>query len=61
MWRESDQEYLADKFLAAYLLAGVDKRLAFDVWADREGYPPHVKRELWRRIKGIGRGRRRRL
>lgn len=60
MRTETDQEYLAEKFLAAYRDAGVDKRLAFDVWADREGYPPPVKRELWRRVKSVGRRRSRR-
>jgi len=50
-------QYLAQQFLKKRRIPGVDRRLAFDVWADGRGYNPHFKRELWREIKGAGRRR----
>ncbi|NOY43936.1 hypothetical protein [Deferrisoma camini] len=47
--------YLAEKFLREYRLFPVEKRLAFDAWADRQGFDPDVKRRLWREVKSISR------
>jgi len=48
-------QYLAQEFLKKHRIPGLDRRLAFDVWADGRGYTPHFKRELWRQIKGVTR------
>lgn len=47
--------YLAEKFLDEYRHVRVEKRLAFDAWADRRGFGPDVKRRLWREVKSISR------
>ncbi len=47
--------YLAEKFLRDYRLYPVEKRLAFDAWADRQGFDPDTKRRLWREVKSISR------
>lgn len=47
--------YLAEKFLDDYRPHSVEKRLAFDAWADRRGLGPDVKRRLWREIKALSR------
>ncbi|MBI5446456.1 MAG: hypothetical protein HY900_35235 [Deltaproteobacteria bacterium] len=47
--------YLAEKFLRDYRLSRVDKRLAFDAWADRQGLRPDSKRRLWREVKTLTR------
>jgi hypothetical protein len=47
--------YLAEKFLQDYRAIPVEKRLAFDAWADRHGFNPDVKRRLWREVKGLSR------
>ncbi|MBI5015609.1 MAG: hypothetical protein HZB55_08985 [Deltaproteobacteria bacterium] len=43
--------YLAEKFLREYRNARVEKRLAFDAWADRYGFDADAKRRLWREVK----------
>ncbi|GAB4275369.1 MAG: hypothetical protein Kow0092_30950 [Deferrisomatales bacterium] len=50
--------YEAESFLADYRSLPVDKRLAFDAWADRKGFQPDLKRRLWRTIKSLSRQRR---
>ena len=47
--------YLAEKFLLDYRAHPVEKRLAFDAWADRHGFGPDAKRRLWREVKSISR------
>ena len=47
--------YLAEKFLRDYRLFPVEKRLAFDAWADRLGLDPDTKRRLWREVKALSR------
>ncbi len=47
--------YLAEKFLTDYRNIRVEKRLAFDAWADRLGFRPDQKRRLWREVKSLGR------
>jgi hypothetical protein len=47
--------YLAEKFLRAYRAQAVEKRLAFDAWADRQGFGADAKRRLWREIKALTR------
>ena len=47
--------YLAEKFLRDYRTFPVEKRLAFDAWADRLGLGPDVKRRLWREVKSLSR------
>jgi hypothetical protein len=47
--------YLAEKFLQEYRVSRVDKRLAFDAWADRQGLRPEAKRRLWREVKSLTR------
>ncbi len=47
--------YFAEKFLRDYRLTPVEKRLAFDAWADRLGFNPDVKRRLWREVKALSR------
>jgi hypothetical protein len=47
--------YLAEKFLRNYRAVRVDKRLAFDAWADRQGLTPEAKRRLWREVKAMTR------
>lgn len=49
--------YLAEKFLEAHRVRGVERRLAFDAWADRLGLPPAAKRRLWREVKQVSRRR----
>lgn len=49
--------YEAERFVAGYRSTPVDKRLAFDAWADGRGYPPLLKRRLWARVKALGRRR----
>ena len=47
--------YIAEKFLEEYRFTPVEKRLAFDAWADRLGYRPDAKRRLWREVKSLSR------
>ncbi|MEW6486967.1 MAG: hypothetical protein AB1578_03510 [Thermodesulfobacteriota bacterium] len=47
--------YLAEKFLRDYRVQSVEKRLAFDAWADRQGFGPDAKRRLWREVKTLSR------
>ncbi len=47
--------YLAEKFLREYQIFRVEKRLAFDAWADRQGLGPDAKRKLWREVKALAR------
>lgn len=47
--------YLAEKFLEEYRALPVEKRLAFDAWADRQGLEPELKRRLWREVKSLSR------
>ncbi len=47
--------YLAEKFLEDYRTYPVEKRLAFDAWADRQGFGPDAKRRLWREVKSLSR------
>ena len=47
--------YIAEKFLEEYRFTPVEKRLAFDAWADRMGYGPDDKRRLWREVKNLSR------
>ena len=47
--------YLAEKFLKEYRGQDVEKRLAFDAWADRQGLRADSKRRLWREVKSLGR------
>ena len=47
--------YLAEKFLDDYRSQAVEKRLAFDAWADRKRFGPDAKRRLWREIKTLSR------
>ena len=47
--------YLAEKFLRDYRVHPVEKRLAFDAWADRQGFGPDAKRRLWREVKTLSR------
>jgi len=47
--------YLAEKFLEDYRTHPVEKRLAFDAWADRQGLGPEARRRLWREIKAVSR------
>lgn len=47
--------YLAEKFLSEYRFTPVEKRLAFDAWADRLCYGPDAKRRLWREVKSLSR------
>jgi hypothetical protein len=47
--------YLAEKFLRDYRNIPVEKRLAFDAWADRYRFDSEVKRRLWREVKYISR------
>ncbi len=47
--------YLAEKFVRDYRTHLVEKRLAFDAWADRQGFGPEVKRRLWREVKTLTR------
>jgi len=49
--------YEAARFAADYRATPVDKRLAFDAWADRRGLGPDVKRRLWQTIKTLCRQR----
>jgi hypothetical protein len=49
--------YLAEKFLREYQTFPVEKRLAFDAWADRQGFGPETKRRLWREVKVLSRNR----
>ncbi|GAB4259660.1 MAG: hypothetical protein Kow0092_08050 [Deferrisomatales bacterium] len=50
--------YLAEKFLSDYrTFFPVEKRLAFDAWADRQGLSPELKRRLWREVKSLSRRR----
>jgi len=51
LWYETAQ------FAADYRVTPVDKRLAFDPWADRRGFDPDEKRRLWQTIKALGRQR----
>jgi hypothetical protein len=55
MMKGAAAQYLAQQFLRKHRIQGLDRRLAFDVWADGNGYSPHFKRELWRRIKAATR------
>lgn len=52
---QNQTTYIAEKFLAEYRFTPVEKRLAFDVWADRMGYGPEDKRCLWREVKHLSR------
>ena len=47
--------YLAEKFLKEYRIRAVDKRLAFDAWADRQGLRSDSKRRLWSQVKSLSR------
>lgn len=47
--------YLAERFLRDYRNVPVEKRLAFDAWADRQGFSSDAKRRLWREVKTLGR------
>jgi len=47
--------YEAARFAADYRVTPVDKRLAFDAWADRRGFGPDLKRRLWRKVKAVAR------
>ena len=47
--------YLAEKFLRDFRNIPVERRLAFDAWADRYGFDPDVKRRLWREVKALAR------
>lgn len=47
--------YIAEKFLQDYRFTPVEKRLAFDAWADRLGYGVDTKRRLWREVKNLSR------
>lgn len=47
--------YLAERFLRAYRSMPVEKRLAFDAWADRQGFAAETKRRLWREVKSLSR------
>ena len=47
--------YLAEKFLTDYRNHPVEKRLAFDAWADRQGFNPDAKRRLWQEVKSLSR------
>ena len=47
--------YLAEKFLKEYRIYAVEKRLAFDAWADRQGLRADVKRRLWQEVKSMSR------
>jgi len=47
--------YLAEKFLQDYRAHPVEKRLAFDAWADRQGFGAEAKRRLWREVKSLSR------
>ena len=49
--------YLAEKFLKDYPSFPVEKRLAFDAWADRQGFGADSKRRLWREVKALSRNR----
>jgi len=47
--------YSAEKFLQEYRFTPVEKRLAFDAWADRQGFGAETKRRLWREVKSLSR------
>lgn len=47
--------YIAEKFLEEYRFTPVEKRLAFDAWADRQGFGAETKRRLWREVKSLSR------
>ena len=40
----------AQSFLHAYQDTEIDKRLFFDVWADRAGYAPEDQTRVWREV-----------
>ncbi|MDW7712355.1 MAG: hypothetical protein SCH98_17955 [Deferrisomatales bacterium] len=47
--------YLAEKFLREHRAQAVEKRLAFDAWADRQGFGGDAKRRLWQEVKTLTR------
>jgi hypothetical protein len=47
--------YVAEKFLRDHRGFPVEKRLAFDAWADRQGFSPDAKRRLWQEVKSLSR------
>lgn len=49
--------YDAVRFLSTHRSLPVDRRLAFDVWVDRQGYHADVKRRLWSAVKAAARRR----
>ncbi len=50
-------KYLAEKFLTEYRSQPVEKRLAFDAWADRQGFGTDAKRRLWQEVKSLSRNK----
>jgi hypothetical protein len=47
--------YLAEEFLKYHRAHPVEKRLAFDAWADRQRFDPGIKRRLWQQVKSLSR------
>ena len=44
---------VAKAFFVAYQDPEINKRLFFDVWADRIGYDAAVKRQVWEEVRRI--------
>jgi hypothetical protein len=44
---------IAQEFLDAYRDPEIPKRLFFDVWADRAGCAPALKRRVWNELRRI--------
>lgn len=47
--------YEARQFLATHGSLPVNRRLAFDAWADRRGFEPEVRPRLWSAVKAAAR------